>query len=134
MAGLTFHYGDYDHPECEVYPRRISATPIRTGTNLPFGAVYRMEIAGDFIGDLTQAQVNTKIGELELAYGEDYQDCGFKLDGSWTQHYMQTDAANNLTGTAWCGEVGTTSCQRSLRTHVVSRSSLKRRSSLALSC
>jgi hypothetical protein len=94
----TFHYGAFAHPSCEVYPRRVSVKPLRSRDNVQWANLHRIEIAGDLVNCNTPAEVVAAMDLLQTAYSEDFKDAGFKLDGAWTSHYLETDAALNLSG------------------------------------
>lgn len=94
----TFHYGNFAHPNCEVYPKRIEARPVRTDDNATWAMQYRMEIAGDLVGHDEPSEVVSAIAALDAAYAMDNKDAGFKLNGAWTPHYLNSNSALNLTG------------------------------------
>jgi hypothetical protein len=94
----TFHYGTYDHPNCEVYPKRIEVRPVRTRDNARWAMHYRMEVAGDLVGHATPAEVTAEIALMDAAYANDNLDAGFKLNNVWTPHYLNSSSALNLTG------------------------------------
>jgi hypothetical protein len=94
----TFHYGAFAHPSCEVYPRRVEITPVRSRDNAKWGMLHRLEVAGDLVGVNTPAEVVAAIAALDAAYAEDFKDVGFKLNNVWTPHKMLTDDTLNLSG------------------------------------
>lgn len=103
MSGLKFKYGSHVHPAGEVYPQIIEARPVFSDRGIRWATDYRMSVAGSFCADpgepLDAAGVDEKIAELDSAYLEDYKDFGFLFpDDSPTEHYLATNATNNLSG------------------------------------
>ena len=105
--GLIWFYGDYEHPAGEVYPKTIEILPKHSDKGVRWASFFRMEVAGSFVGtnpfvdgpELTPAQVDARIIEMEAEYLNDYKDCGFKLkDGTPTEHYMTNNDPFNLSG------------------------------------
>lgn len=101
--GLIFEYGGYRHERGEVYPKMIEIVSVESDRGYRWAFDYRMDIAGNFCAapdaPLTPATVNTKIAALQAAYLNDYANFGFLFaDLSRTSHYLETDAADNISG------------------------------------
>lgn len=103
MSGeYRFRYGNFLHPACEVYPKRIAVQPLFSDRGIRWGSRVSMRIAGDLVQvgatELTPAEIQTRMNQIEAAYANDYQNAGFELDGAWSSHYLLTNSANNLSG------------------------------------
>lgn len=103
MSGeYRFRYGNFLHPPCEVYPKRLSVTPLFSDRGIRWGSRVSMRIAGDLVQvgatELTPAEIQTRMNAIEAAYLNDYQDAGFELDGAWSSHHILNNQADNLSG------------------------------------
>jgi hypothetical protein len=98
MAELTFHYGLFTHPDCEVYPKSMTFQKRRSKDGKVYANAVQLHVAGDLIGANTKAEIDARIGELDGVYAVDGHDVGFKLEGNWTQHRLLNNDAANLTG------------------------------------
>lgn len=99
--GLQFQYGAYLHDKGDVYPRSIEIKPLYTEDGIRWAEDVRMSVSGHFsnIPELTEAEVNTRMGTMATAYDDDYKDAKFLLsDGSDSNHILLTNDANNLSG------------------------------------
>lgn len=99
---LTCHYGDFAHPECECYPRRVYIKPLRTESGLKWASIHGIDMAGDLVEEagtpMTPSVIQSRLLALEAAYRDDFKDFGFKLDGTPTHHFLTNNAADNISG------------------------------------
>lgn len=100
--GMAFYWGSYVHPAGEVYPAKVERTPLYSDRGVRWATDYRLHVKGDFISttgtDLTPTDVTNRILQMDLAYNDDYKECGFLMDGGLTPHRMANDDIANLSG------------------------------------
>jgi hypothetical protein len=101
--GMSFYWGSYVHPPCEVYPEKVERTPQYSERGIRWATEYRLTVRGDLVSntpgdELTPAEVTARIQQMDLAYNSDYYDCGFLMDGAATPHRMLNNDPDNLSG------------------------------------
>jgi len=102
--GLVFKWGDkdnggYEHEPGECYPAGVTFERLKSKRNIKYATVVRMKVAGSLVGNLTRAEIKTKMQAMAVAYNTDYQDATFEYsDGSLTSHQMLNDDVNSLSG------------------------------------
>jgi hypothetical protein len=94
-----FFYGSFVHEFGEVYPQEISLRTINNNRNIPWYIEAKMMVRGQ-VCRCTQAELNTRIDQINDAYKFHFKDAGFFLaDGTTiSEHYFRTDDPLNLTG------------------------------------
>lgn len=101
--GMSFYYGNYIHKTNEVVPLSVQQKYLRTHRGIRWAVQVELHIGGDFVPDDPSAEmspedVTARILALDEAYRNDYQDCGFLMDGQLTPHYMLNNDPYNLSG------------------------------------
>jgi hypothetical protein len=101
--GMSFYWGGFTHPAGEVYPAKVERKPLYSDRGVRWATEYLLHVRGDFVSttpgtDLTPAQVTARVAQMDLAYNDDYKDCGFLMNGVATPHRMLNDDLDNLSG------------------------------------
>lgn len=100
--GMGFYWGSYVHPPGEVYPAGVQTRYMLTEDGIRWAKEVIFTVKGDFIGqtdgNLTKEEIDAKILELDRVYDQDFQDCGFTMNGDLTSHRMANLHARNLSG------------------------------------
>jgi hypothetical protein len=103
---VYFKYGAYQHEDNSVTMMNSSIRMMRSPRGRRAFSKVEFRCAGEVIVDPTlttntarQADLTTKMFEIEAAYSDDYKDAGFyQDDGTVTTHFIETNNANNMTG------------------------------------
>jgi hypothetical protein len=96
-----------DATKYSIMPTSFSVRPLRSPRGRRWAYRATLQGTGDVFVDKTaatelamQTDMISKVGTVESAFYEDYETVGFYLsDNTPTYHLINTDAANNYTGT-----------------------------------
>ncbi len=100
---MSFYWGNYVHKVNEVVPLKVSQKYLQTERGIRWAVQVELHIGGDFVPDdpsveMSPEDVTARILAMDEAYRNDYQDCGFTMNGQLTPHYMLNSDPYNLSG------------------------------------